>query len=110
MAGGDDGVAVQRNIVLKDDGSISQDGYRLGLATKHSGFMMRLFTKYSKSNARLVKGGDTVRLRHLEYNMFLRGQYDLLRRSPTKQISTNTSGKCLQTLSSATDRKKSLQK
>ena len=41
----------------------------------HSGFMMRLFTKHSRANTNLVKGGDTVRLRHLLHSMYLRGEY-----------------------------------
>ena len=37
--------------------------------------MMRLFTKHSRANTNLVKGGDTVRLRHLLHSMYLRGEY-----------------------------------
>ena len=73
-AGVETGVHIRRKPVSTPDPAY-HGGFVVSIGSQHSGFMMRLFTKHSRANTNLVKGGDTVRLRHLLHSMYLRGEY-----------------------------------
>ena len=80
-----DGVQVKREVA--EEGR-STEAYILKMtahANKMTGFMVRLFAKYAPGLTNLVKGGDVIRIQHIERDMFLRADYgkatDLLHRS-----------------------------